>query len=229
MRWLVALLILINCALYLWSTDHQGSGLSSVEAESVINPEAMELVRDLPVLKPNTMPFDDLSLAFPASSCYRVGPFYHEVEAETAADYLASKSLSFSSVFVPQRTVQAYRVYMGPYFNPADIVEMQQRLVGLNVEDHYIKREQDAELISLGIFTQLNRAEKVRQQLKDKQFSALLREENRTLPSTYWLELRQLAGDQVDHGAFAAKKWPGSDARYLEIRCKELRATASSR
>ena len=221
MRRLIALLILVNSGLYLWSAGHQSSDSGLQTGKPDVHPEVMELAIQDGLLKANKNTADELTSTSSVAVCYRIGPFYKEQDAETSADYLSSHLLSFNSIYIPERKVRAYRVYLGPFLHPRDIAIMRQRLVKLNVRDHYLKREQGGELISLGLFTQRDRARSVQKQLEDKHFSPLMRAENRALPPTYWLELRLSGGTLTHDDALADRQWPGGSVRYLETRCKQ--------
>ncbi len=208
MKWVFALLVLVNVGMYLWATGHKTSG--SPSARTVVNTEGMRLLSELPAARNNRS----------ARSCYRVGPFSEEDGSIQAAATLNALSVVYTSLTIKKRQVRAYRVYLGP-FNTSEQIETQRNILrSSGINEHYVKSERDTQdLISLGLFSQQARADDFLQQLNKKDIRAKTRPENRTLGPTYWLELHDLESNSGVLAALRETQWPGDRARLRVFPC----------
>lgn len=212
MKWLAALLLLLNAALFLWATGHDPSRAPGASPYPVVNPEAMRLLSE--VRQDSAEDDED------AGRCARIGPFVDSAVMSVAAQKLDALSLPYSRRTVKAREIRAYRVYLGP-FQSQSAVQAQSRLLDeAGVDDYYVKNEEDGgRIISLGLFSQRDGARVLRQRMLRRDIRAKLRTEDRVLESNFWLEIDSptAAGDIPEE--LSEARWGEKGARVRRYDC----------
>ncbi len=203
-RWWVATLLLVNVALYLWIT-----GIRPVKQSG------------LTVAKPDIQP-GQLRLYVPPvitaqkDYCLRIGPFATRSKAVLSRTLLTTtgvQALALESS--ADRMIKAYRIYMGPFENRSDTGSLRDYLNQMGNDDQYLVRESDGSLvISLGLFTQNDGADRFLNELRSKGISANKREEMRSLGDNYWLLLRAGDEDKIKY-----RSWPDPRAGLHRVVC----------
>lgn len=211
MRWLVGFLVLLNAALFLWATGHESGGPATASAYPVVSAESMRLLKEV---RPDDGPQDT------ASQCARIGPFVNSAVAALAAQKLDSMSLRYTQRTVKSREIRAFRVFLGPFVSQSAIEAQKRLLDGAKVKDYYVKHdEQGAGIISLGLFSQRDGAEKLLDQLGRRDIQAELRTENRVLHPSFWLEIDDPAAARRVPAELAQASWGEKGAQFRPYDC----------
>lgn len=212
MKWLAGLLLLLNAALFLWATGHDPAGPTGASPYPVVNAEAMRLLSEVR---------EDSSSEADAGLCARIGPFVDSAVMAVAAQKLDALSLPYTRRTVKAREIRAFRVYLGP-FQSQSAVEAQNRLLeAAGVEDYYVKdnEEDGGQIISLGLFSQRDGAQVLRQRMLRRDVRAKLRTEDRVLESNFWLEIDDPAIARDIPEALTEARWGEKDARVRQYDC----------
>ncbi len=203
-KWWVAVLLLVNAALYLWATGVRtvtGSGLTV--AKAALQPGQLRL-------------YVAPTITAQKNYCLRVGPFVNKstaVLSRTLLTTLGVQAVAFEAS--PDRRIQAYRIYMGPFKSRLASVTMRDHLNQLGIYDQYLVRQSNGFLlISLGLFTQNDGASRFLQNLRDQGLQAHQREEMRSLGASYWLVLNAVDEDKVRN-----RNWSDPRARLHRVIC----------
>jgi len=237
MKFVFAILILVNLGLWMWASWYRD--LPESEGPPARTPVAAEKMRLLsepgislkrratnrsvtkksgpPPLGPETIT---------QGRCYRIGPFSESALAERAGTRLTAMQYAFTQSREEQKLVGSYRVFL-PAFPSKQAAERKRReLTRLGFRDHALIQEEGKYAISLGVYSIEGNARKHLQKLLAKGIKA------RAAPLThakevYWLELRNLGDTQMDESILATLKrenW-GAAVRVLESACGTLQAT----
>jgi hypothetical protein len=213
MRWLVAILLVLNVGLYLWLTG-PGKKVADpgVVELSAINPQSMRLLTDADRVA-------DVPASGVVSICVRIGPFVAPGAAAQARELLDEFRLSYATDTIKAREVRAFRVYVGPY-EASDLAEiMRERLRDREIE-HYMMTEADGtRMFSLGLFSREVRAERYVETVAVEGIEANLREEFRKLAASEWLEIRDLAVDSDARRRLEVADWNEAHAKLRRIPC----------
>lgn len=224
----IALMVLLNIGVLLWpdSANH-APHVYSIKKE--MNPHFVRLNKEIEerfysqvgaeatvassFSESGIVAITKSSLRLPASAaCYRVGPFIHQSNYELAqavlfnagVDYRKSKRLSKES--------SVFRVYLGPYDNPAEAADMRVELKRKKVLDHFVRKQGEKFIVSLGIYSTLESSDKAIRLFEVKLGSVSKQAESVVLPESYWLHFSVAGNDRardqlgtMDWGETAAK------------------------
>ena len=208
MKWVLAILVVLNVGMYLWATGHKNT--STPLLRSVINADRMSLLSESSGSRSDRQ----------STSCYRIGPFSEKSGSANAVEKLNDLSVTYTTLTVKIREVRAYRVYLGPFSTQDQIEQQRDVLRNSGINEHYVKSEsRNTDVISLGLFSQRGRAEEFMQALRRKNIVAKTRPENRTLGPTYWLELRDNDTKQEILSTLRETQWKGDQARLRAFPC----------
>lgn len=208
MKWVFAILVVLNVCLYLWATGHKN--ISSPLLRPVINSQGMRLLSEIYGSQSDRQ----------STSCYRIGPFSEKSGSTNAVGKLEALSVPYTALTIKVRELRAYRVYLGPFTTQGQIEQQREVLRNSRVNEHYVKSEsRDKDVISLGLFSQRGRAGEFIDTLRRKNIVAKIRPENRTLGPTHWLELRDSDTNQEVLGALRETRWVGDQARLRSFPC----------
>lgn len=122
--------------------------------------------------------------------CYRLGPFMHLANYEVAQAVLFNADVDFRGSTRASMESNVYRVYLGLYASPAVAADARTELKRKGLLDHFVRQETDGQyIVSLGIYTTEESANKAIEPLSKKLESVKLRQEMMVLPSSYWLHI----------------------------------------
>lgn len=145
--------------------------------------------------------------------CYRLGPFLHVANYELAQALLLSEDLDYKKTKRVAKQSDVYRVYLGPFTDPAVVIDTRTELNSKKVFDHFVRKEPDGSLIiSLGIYSNLQKAADAVELFSGSLDTVRQRSENIALPASYWLHFMISSEDplrakleQTDWGETSAK------------------------
>lgn len=210
-KWVAGALLLVNVALLLWALGPmQRVTQPSAVARPDINADSMALVSERPL---------ELAAAVAPQGCLRLGPFAARASVEQAMRSLDALELSYRERTVDARQIRAFRVFLGPFADTAALRGVRDDLTARGI-DHYVVRGDDsAQVVSLGLFSQRETADRYVARLADEALAAQTREEMRTLASTYWLEVTDIGVADRRREQLLQIDWGDAELRVREIPC----------
>jgi hypothetical protein len=188
LKWGLALLVLANIVLFLWPADRTPEGARAVIA-SPVNPESMRLLREPSINTEQEEPMpQERSQPAVAANCGKIGPIVNPEQLEFAREQLASLSLNFSENVEPGRSADVLRLYLASTSGTAGIDSLRARLNDAGITDHFrMASEEGVQMLSLGVYSEPDRAELVATEYHGLGFEVQIRDETTRLPDRYWL------------------------------------------
>jgi len=110
------------------------------------------------------------------------------------------------------------RLYLGPFERKAQVDDTRVRLRRAGVLDHFVRKQDDDFIISLGIYSSDESADTALRLFEDKLESVKRREEKVVLPESYWLHF-ELADDQSVKRQLSAMDWGEPSAKMGLFDC----------
>lgn len=197
-------MFLVNLGLFAW---FQTAGRTVVPAASQLPGvkevgERIELVSEAPVdTLPSAAPAPKQPAAKPAEDrlCTILGPFEEEYQGEDIAQRLQALQVEAELRNIEMQGQMRYWVYLMPLGSRREAFQRLRTLQAEGVDSYVIPKGSLTNGISFGIFSEVERAESLAEELQGRGIDALTREE----PQTYlerWVVLpsgaeRQLAED----------------------------------
>ncbi|NKB75519.1 MAG: hypothetical protein GKR96_00400 [Gammaproteobacteria bacterium] len=240
MKWVAALLMVVNVAIYLSVGSRHADIDQSVSGDSVdVNIEGMLLLNESPkspsdlqegrLSEQNITPFtqDEISVEGGAENllpslldseiaCYRIGPFKSKDALGLAAVWMDGQGFAFKEKESQSRQLKATRVYLGPFDGAASAVPTVNQL-NVSGLDHFMYKGDDGlTRISLGYFTQEGLAEKFLSYLVSVDIEAKSLPEYRQLGPFHWLEAKMKEGTEV---VIETESWLGKGSSISRMEC----------
>ncbi len=204
MRWILIVLLMCNGIYFLWqnylvqdadlaaASDSARYGGSSGGAELILlseqgvsfatrtdNGEGVgageeRITESVPVVTP------------PRSACWQIGPFNEEISGRQIVSRLAALdiSLRLQSVDVPAES--DYWVYLPPEVSRKAAIKLLRELQAKKIDSFLITEGERANGISLGFFTQKDRADSVLKKRRDQGYHPSIREIAR-VDTEFWV------------------------------------------
>ena len=233
MRWIVLVLFVVNLGLFAW---FQTGGRAAVPA--VTQPpgvkavgERIELVSEVSV--------DALEAAAPAPApkappvksvadrlCTILGPFEEEYQGEDIEQRLQALQVDAELRNIEMQGQMRYWVYLEPLGSRREAFQRLRALQAEGVDSYVIPKGSLTNGISFGIFSEVERAESLAEELQERGIDALTREE----PQTYlerWVVLPSGAEQQLaeDFWQQLQLEYPQLDRR--QNLCREVESGAA--
>lgn len=222
MKWLVALLLIINVMVYLWVGGDAGRGAEfSREHRADVNKAGMLLLSESDTtartsnIADGSSPATEKSVPTPVATCYRIGPFKQEAAWQAAMTWVEQQKIAFTTVNSARREFRAMHVFLGPYTEAqavAMLPSLQQH--GLEHFKHRIKDNQTR--ISLGYFTQKILANRFMAHLDTLGLAAQIQPVYQLLSPLNWLQI-----PIVDNILATLKQhnWRAENIKLVQIDC----------
>lgn len=201
LRWSFAVLLLLNIGLLMWARwyrvapmDETRTPLPAVNAERMIPLSAPGLaLQARPVVHKPPTPAASAALTPepPAKprNCVSIGPFESNELAQQSSKRLTDAKLAYVARTDANRIESSYWIYLPRLPNRKAAENRQKELTRLGLTDHYIMQDAGMEnVISLGLFTQLDNARNRMEELAKKGIKAKQETRYRTR-TLYWLDL----------------------------------------
>ena len=187
------------------------AGPQSLDLGTALRPEAATV--EVPDL--------DLAVRIPPPSpvevrCVGIGPFSERDDADGAADRLRASGLDPAPRAAEGDVGTSYWVHLDAIPTRAEANEMLSTLRENGVDDAYlIPGEEDGDIISLGVFNDVVRANRLRDQIRPIGFDPLVVDRPRR-GTVYWVDVTLPAGRRLD---FEALQTPGRIMRLEQRPC----------
>jgi cell division septation protein DedD len=155
------------------------------------------------------------------SICYRIGPFLREARLESAKTRLSDELQVESDVLTREPIdVVATRVYIGPFADAAIAKNERIKLTEQGIADHFTKREDSGYVVSLGIYSNTDSAQKLQVRFQNAGVNAKTRTESTRLPKSYWIQARK-AFDSQDLFVLSRFSWGESSVSLSKNDCTD--------
>ena len=221
-------LVLANLGFAAWAAWFAGppaaapvgasAGLRGITLISELADGAVETIEDVqpePVTEPPRLAAADAP-GLAAAGCVSVGPFQELAQASAAQGILRDQG------FTPNQRVVDGEVWVGYWVHLADIPtrdEANEILAVLrenDISDSYIvPGAEESQIISLGVFSEINRAASVRQRVRALGYEPTVADRSRGA-TLYWIDVTAAAGQTID---LEALQPPGRINRLEQRRC----------
>jgi len=225
LKGLVGVLLAANIALYLWAAGDNGEGRPAADAVADVNPDAMQLLHEIPApaaatavdISPSGL--ESSATARPtARSCHRIGPFKGGQNWAAAVAWMRAQNFDHRAIRSARRPTQVVRVALGPFASRAAAAASLAALKAAGIE-HFVEVDAAGQaVVSLGYFTQAKLAEKFVAHLRARDIDARARPDYRDLGPHDWLET---AVDAAGRDALQAHTWPEPGAVVAEVNCTD--------
>lgn len=230
--YVVAVLVLANAAVLLWP-DKANYAPHVYSPKKEVNPHFVRLNKEIEerfysqigaedaTVIPD-LAFDELPSDLPVSdafACYRVGPFIHQENYELAQAVLFNASIDYRKSKRLSKESSVYRVFLGPFDNPAEAADARIELKRKKVLDHFVRKQSDEYIVSLGIYSSLESADKAIALFEDKLGKVSKQSENVVLPESYWLHF-SVAEDDRAQQQLSAMDWGETAAKMGLFGCE---------
>lgn len=227
LKYLAGALLVANIALYLWAAGGDGEGAPAADAIADVNPDAMQLLHEIPAPAPQDSAAIEPSglggAAAVARACHRIGPFKGGEPWAAANAWMRAQGFDFQAIRSARRATRVVRVELGPFASrrAAGPALAAVQAAGL---DHFVDTDAAGRAaVSLGYFTQAALAEKFVAHLRARGIEARARPGERAIGPHDWLET---AVDAAGRRALLAHKWAEPGAVVNETDCNEFAAAA---
>lgn len=236
----LALLVLLNVAVFLWPDKTDSAAHIYIEKEDV-NPHFVRLNKEIEerfysrsieevAEDSNTDPLDrtdDLEAATPVvdladsnEACYRIGPFMHQANYELAQAVLFNAGVDYKKSKRVSQASNVFRIYLGPFASQAEASDARVELTRKKVLDHFVRKQDDGSLmISLGIYSTPESAATALRLFNEKLGEVSQRSENVVLPDSYWLYFG-IDGDQRMLNQLTVIDWGEPSAKMGLFNCR---------
>ena len=221
-----AIFVIANVGLYLWPTSaNTAAHIYAPQAD--INPHFIRLNKEVEDRFYAAQPYDGEIVAgsdiqFTADVCYRLGPFLHQANYDLAQAVLFNANVEYRKSTKESKSSNVYRVYIGPYITKAETDDARVDLKRKKVLDHFARQEADSSfIISLGIYTTQESANRAVELFNGKLDSVKLKEEVVVLPNTSWLYFSIEGNDQIRQ-QLARMDWGERAAKLGKFDCQSI-------
>ena len=214
MKWITAILMIVNVAIYLSVGSPSVDPVSSNPSDSIdVNLEGMLLLHELSTGEDDLVQREvgatevtalqdikeEVEVAVVEAgmlSCHRIGPFRQEDHFDTARKWMVARDISFEEVTTHTRELKAMRVFVGPFRDQSQIKSAIDWLKSNNLDSYPFKGEDGLTRVSLGYFTQKGLADKFLAHLTSLGVGAKTSQEFRRLGPYRWLETNVTTTDE---------------------------------
>jgi hypothetical protein len=236
MKWVFAVLVLVNLGFWLWASGiRQPEDQAVVSARPALAPEKMRLlsepgVRLAPRPKPQPPPARPAAPEAAgaqqarrdaAGACYRIGPFADAESADQAGVELTKLQIGFVREVEEQRRVVSQRVYLPPFPTKEAAEAKRKELTRLGFRDHALIEEEGMQhAISLGVFSVQANAHRHMKALAAKGIEARI-EPFYQIRTGYWLllHLDQPTPDRDPLAALREHSWQAPNVKLVQAAC----------
>ena len=159
MKWLFALLLVANAALFMWGQWYRAPLVDPAPAAPPrdVAPEKIKLLTEPGVrllLRSRSEPAPPVPAPTAAARCFRLGPFERPETADSAGRTLQAQGFEYQRVAEADAQPAAYHVYLPPLPSRQAAERRRRELTALGFTDHALIQEDGLEHgISLGVFT----------------------------------------------------------------------------
>lgn len=228
--YLIAVLVLLNVGAMLWP-DSANYASHIFAPQDEINPHFVRLNKEIEerfysqvsaLSEPSSSnsPEGEQSggVSNGSNDCYRVGPFVHQENYELAQAVLFNAGVDFSKSTRLSKESSVFRVYLGPFKTPAEAGDARVELKRKKVLDHFVRKKDDGYIVSLGIYSTNESADKAIELFGDELGKLTKEAENVVLAESYWLHF-SVSGDDRALQQISAMDWGETAAKMGLFSC----------
>ncbi|WP_066967254.1 SPOR domain-containing protein [Microbulbifer sp. Q7] len=240
MRWIFILLVLANIGLLAWfmssgdpapvrvapaAQDERAASITLLsEADPASLVDADEAPTSPKVSEPP--PSSDQTASASGGLCTLVGPFELAYQGEDVAQRLKALQLEASLEEIEMQGQMRYWVFLAPLNSSQEAFRKLRELQAAGIDSYVIPKGSLENGISFGIFSEIERAEALKEELNERGFAAEFREE----PQTYlerWVVLGVSDGGRLED-VVAEGFWDQLQRDYPDVErrqnlCSEIR------
>jgi len=221
-KWLFALLLLANVALFMWGQWYRQPLVRPSAPPPDVAQEKIKLLNEPGVrllLRSRNAPAAPVPTANVASRCFRLGPFEQAAAADDAGRRLRAAGFEFRRESEEDTRPVAWHVYLPPLPSREAAERRRRELTRLGFRDHALIQEAGLENgISLGVFSVEDNARARVEQLARRDVRAQVR----AIPGTrtvYWLSLAPAPEGVGALEALVAREWGGAEPALRPTPC----------
>jgi len=177
MRWVAIAVVLLNVIYFGWLQTAGQQQARYQSKVSVRDPSVQQLalINLQSQLLENANSNQRLLAVSPEDDdCWLIGPFDEEISVKQVKGRLAALSIEFPIKEVEVVSSIDYWVYMPPLLDRKEAIKKLRSLQSKSIDSFLIGEGELANGISLGLFTQKERAERVRNELVEKGYQEVL-------------------------------------------------------
>jgi hypothetical protein len=224
LRWLLAVLVLLNIGLLMWASwyretpvEEGRTPLPPVNAERMIPLSTPGLALRARPATPKPQPVVNApappDVPAKVQYCVSIGPFESTELAESNGKRLAEARIAYQSRTDANRIESSYWIYLPRLPSRKAAEDKRKELTRLGIGDHFIMQEPGMEnVLSLGLFAQLDNARRRMQELESKGIKAKQETRYRTR-TLYWLDI---PADKPEDLVAQLKKLEWTDAEIQQ-------------
>lgn len=199
------------------TTSGETSGLSGISVSSEQDGWSETGAVDAQTGFPGSEVTDDASSSDPASmTCLRIGPFRDDRAWQSAVAWMDRSNIDFRHVISEQRSLQAVRLYLGPFTRDEEVDVAVNDLKSRQIDYYMYRLDNQSVQLSLGYFTQSELAERYLKHLWLINIQAKSQTETRTLGPYNWMETQ--TGER-NTALLRGHDWPGENVQLANADC----------
>jgi len=211
----VAMLVLLNAAVFLWP-DSTRRAVHVSTPKPDINPQFIRLNKEIEAKYAKSV----ARAQNVDGICYRLGPFMYQANYELAQAVLFNASVEFTKSKRTSKESNVYRVYLGPYESRPEVSDVRVMLKRKNILDHFVRKVSEQEyVISLGIYTTLESAQDAVVLFDGKLEDVKIQSESLVLPDSFWLHF-SLGSQRAIKQQLSDMDWGEQSAKLGEYDCQ---------
>lgn len=193
MKWLAALLVVLNVGAFIWGGWYKDMPEQVRRPQPALQADKMRLLSEpgvtrVPRAPARPAPAAPGEAASAGGMCFAIGPFPSSVEAAKAGAQLERLQLAHAIRAQPQRVPSAWQVLLPPPGSKAKVEAKRKELTRRGISDHYVILEgRNKGAISLGVFSTPEAAQKQLEHLGQQGIEAKIDTRYRRA-AQFWLE-----------------------------------------
>ncbi|MDH4133742.1 MAG: SPOR domain-containing protein [Gammaproteobacteria bacterium] len=221
MRWLFAVLVLVNLGFLMWASWFRDSPDEAVAARPLFHPELMVPLKTSPAaLKARKTERNEapLAAAKPRPRCVTFGPLA-DADAGKAAAWLNDEKIAGTRRSESRKVDSAFWVYLSPYATRKEAEARRRELERLGFREHLIMKDSEGRIaVSLGLYSSAENAEHRIQELAKKGISAR-REVRQKDESVNYFDLRLVEPADEAFARLRAQAWGSTAVEVRDASC----------
>jgi len=214
MRWIVIVLLMINGIYFLWyqyMVPQEVVPADRVKVQAGANASELVMLSESQARAVTDVDPVNESLAQPQSPavCWMVGPLVEQVTTKQVLDRVGALDIVADVVSVEVPEEPDYWVHIAPMQSRKEAIKMLRRLQARKIDSFLIGEGELENGISLGLFSQRERAEKIYNKRISQGFKVEIKEVDRNIDQS-WVVFQSASGfdfsDEVWNGIKAGNK-----------------------
>ena len=246
----IALLVLLNVGVFLWPDSanyapHAYNAKQQVSTHFIRFNKEIEgrfhnkieanatVIKPVPAVNTEVLPVEHVAEAVlvnevaaqldevvERAECYRVGPFAYLSNYELAQAVLFNMAVEFEKTRKQGIQQRVFRVYLGPYDDLSDAKSARNKLKRKKITEHFIRKQDDQYIVSLGVYSNQVRADRAIQSFKTKLMDVKKKEELAAAPESRWLKISVAKEGRIQE-QLSAINWGEESVKVVKSSCDQ--------